>query len=154
MDGIIVKTKVKHLASKKIKWVWINSTFDSWMTFRTFLTAAMLFNWSKGEMVKSEVVADKRKNLTDVKRCEQEKEWRGQETGRKRDLSVKAAKENLLAENWGDAVESVTDVVCGGAWSVTMGWKTLGEAYNILLVHSHIQYVRTHLVREPSVKVK
>lgn len=38
-------------------------------------------------------------------------------------LFSRAHKRNLFAENWSDMVETVTDVVCAGAWSVSTGLK-------------------------------
>lgn len=49
--------------------------------------------------------------------------------GKTRCLFFKPRKWNLFAENWSDMVETVTDVVCAGAWSVSTGlrhtrWQT------------------------------
>lgn len=52
----------------------------------------------------------------------QGQEWQrrvGKKEGKKRCLFFKARKWNLLAENWIDMVETVTDVVCAGAWSTS-----------------------------------
>lgn len=36
----------------------------------------------------------------------------------------------MLAENWGDAAETLTDVIRAGAWSMTTGWKHCVSIHN------------------------
>lgn len=59
----------------------------------------------------------------------QGQKWWQRHAGKRRCLFFKARKWNLFAENWSDMVETVTDFVCAGAWSVSTGlrhmrWQT------------------------------
>lgn len=77
--------------------------------------------------------------LTDVKWWAQERSDRDRRRER-RSVCPSRHKWNLFAENWGDVVETVTDVVCAGAWSVTTGLKYCASTHYVLTdtcTHTH-----------------
>lgn len=117
-----ISTKWAWKLQWKINYSQLFST-QFWMIFAVLwlLLMPLEFQRNKTETMTTEEVADKRQ--AGRREWQESQRDTGKEEGKKICLFFKAHEWNLFAENWSDMVETVTDVACVGAWSVSRGLK-------------------------------